>query len=125
MSHSLKCTLRLKGLRRLVKLGWEAPERVQAQWVSFDVALRFASLVEGSRNDRLEDTVGYDAVAEWISELCARGEYRLIEKLGYQAYQVIRERVPARVRVEVTVTKERPPIENLERGASFTVADEG
>lgn len=122
MSLSPSSILSLNGLRCRVRLGWEAQERLQAQWVSFDIAIRFASLPDGARTDRIEGTVGYDQISRWMVELCAREEFRLLEKLGFQAYTLLRERIPA-CQIRVRVTKERPPIENLESGASFTVAD--
>ena len=91
-NRPIACCLNLNGLRCRVRLGWEAQERVQPQWVFFDVAVRFQELPEGCISDRLEGTIGYDALSDWIRELCDSGEFRLIEKLGYQVYLRLRER---------------------------------
>lgn len=122
---NVSCGLSLNGLRCRVRLGWEAQERLQPQWVSFDIGLSFASFPEGCVSDRLEGTVGYDSISRWITELCQGSEFRLIEKLGYEAHRMLRARLPESARIEVKVTKERPPIENLEHGASFVIRDVG
>ena len=66
-----------------------------------------------------EKIAGYAAahghtISEWITGLCAGSEFRLIEKLGYEIHRMLRERLPREARIEVRVTKERPPIENLD-----------
>lgn len=115
----------LQGLGAEVRLGWGAEERSEPQGVSFDVELRFAELPRASFTDDLGDTVCYAGVAAALREVCARGEYRLIERLGREAHVRVRELCPPQSRLRVRVTKLKPPVAELTGGASFEVADAG
>ncbi len=115
--------LRLKGLRCQVRLGCSSQEREVHQPVSFDLAFRFAQLPEGCRTDELSDTICYAEMSDWIRKVCALKEYQLIEKLAFDVFRVLRERMPPRVDLWLEATKERPPVADLIGGTSFSLGD--
>lgn len=116
--------LTLNGLRLKVRLGCGEEERQIPQFVKFDIRVRFRQLPSGCTSDQLTDTVCYSQVSDKLSEICNRTEYLLIEKLGWDAYQALKEMIPPSVDLWVRLTKEKPPIPYpLEQGASFCVGD--
>jgi FolB domain-containing protein len=115
--------LTINRLRCQVRLGWEADERRVSQWVAFDVEVRFPSLPSGCRTDELGEVICYDQVSGWIQNLCREGEFRLVEKLCLQAYEMIRGRLAPGCQLRIRVTKESPPIHGLQGGASFGIGD--
>lgn len=116
-------SLSLNGLRYLVRIGCSDEEQAVPQPIHFDIQLRFRELPEGCRTDQLADTVCYGEISRRVAALCGLGPYHLIEKLGFEVYTDLRERLPAEVDLAVTLTKEKPPIPELIGGASFRIAD--
>ena len=73
--------------------------------------------------DELSDTVCYAKISEWIRSVCARGEFKLIEKLGYDAFSLIKENIPNDHALKLVLTKEHPPVPDLTGGSRFTLSD--
>lgn len=115
--------LTLNGLRLKVRLGCQEEERQVPQYVRFDVRLRFASMPGGCLSDKLEETFCYAEISDRIREVCAQREYHLIEKLAWEAFSTLKERLPQSTKLWLRTTKEKPPIEDLEDGASFCLGD--
>lgn len=124
MSPKHTAVLALNRLRRLVRLGCTPEERAAPQEVLFDLEIRFCALPRASETDALEDAICYAGLASALSEVCARGEFRLIERLGLEAFRAVRERTPRVAGLTLTVTKVRPPVPGLEGGASFRVQED-
>lgn len=118
--RNTKCSLHLNELRLQVKLGCGAEERQNPQFVRFDIQIRFQAIPEGCFTDRIEDTLCYAKISEILKDLCDR-EYQLIEHLGMEAFSKLVDQTPANSYLKLCLTKERPPIEGLEGGASFTL----
>lgn len=116
-------SLSLNQLREKVRLGWSEQERQIPQFVLFDVKVRFVSVPEGSKNDRLEDTICYAQLSDAIHALCQKTEFRLIEKLGRDTYLALKTLLPDSTPLWIRITKENPPIPHLEKGASFCFGD--
>jgi dihydroneopterin aldolase len=93
------------------------------QGVLVELVLRRPFLPAACTSDELADTVDYERLAATIRKIAQRGEYRLLERLGWDLFRAVREFVPPSARLRLTVTKERPPIAGLEGGASFTLGD--
>ena len=126
MAFSAPCkysTLSLNSLRLKVKLGCQAEERNEPQFVRFDITIRFSELPIGCVTDRLQDTVCYAQISEQVASICKKTEYSLIEKLGFDAFHSIREILPPSIGLLLKIVKEKPPVEHLEGGASFTLGD--
>ena len=115
--------LRLHRLRLEVRLGWSEAERQVPQTVAFDVAVRFATPPKAHHSDELSESVCYAELSESLRELCTKQEFRLIEKLAGAAIAALRPKLPAQSRLQIRVTKERPPVEGLAGGASFLLGD--
>lgn len=115
--------LSLHQLRLLVHLGCSAEERRVPQYVSFDVQVRFPVAPYGCKSDVLEQTVCYAELSQKIKEVCDRCEYQLIEKVGWDVYEALRELLPKDHLLRVCANKEHPPVAHLEGGAAFTIGD--
>ncbi len=115
--------LSLKKLRLLVSLGCSPEERQVLQYVSFDLEVRFIVPPQGCMTDSLEQTVCYAKLSQKIKEVCDRREYQLIEKLGWDIYQAVREDLPEQSLLWLRATKEHPPVAHLEGGAAFSLGD--
>jgi hypothetical protein len=115
--------LSLNELRLLVRLGCSAEERQVPQYVSFNIEIRFATLPPGCESDSLQETVCYSKISQQIKTICERQEYQLIEKLGWNVYQELRETLPKDVLLWIRANKEHPPVAHLEGGAAFSIGD--
>jgi len=116
-------SISINRLRILVSLGCSAEERQTLQYVSFDVQVRFSEPPRGCITDSLEETVCYAKLCKKIKEVCDRSEYQLIEKLGWDVYQGIKEFLPKDSQLWVRATKEHPPVPQLEGGSAFSIGD--
>ncbi len=115
--------LSLHQLRCKVQLGCESEERQIFQYVSFDVTFRFQSLPSGCFNDRLTDTVCYAQIASQLNAVCVSREFHLIESLALEAFSNIKKSLPSSTQLWLRATKEKPPVDNLQGGASFSLGD--
>jgi dihydroneopterin aldolase len=103
------------------RLGCGADERARAQGVRFDVEISFEKLPAGAVSDQLEGTICYAGISGKLGDICASGEFRLVEHLAWKAYQTLPQ-APG-TRVWMRVTKLRPPVAGLEGGASFELGE--
>jgi dihydroneopterin aldolase len=113
----------LTDLRIDARLGCLPSERKTPQTVRLDLRLWQDGVPAACRSDALADTVCYARLSAALRALGTEGEFGLIEHLAYRAFGVVRGLCPEDVRVSVTVTKLRPPVEGLEGGASFCVSE--
>ena len=67
-------------------------------------------LTEGSRSDRLADTVSYSAIVDTATEVFTRRNYRLIEAAGGNVAEAILASFPKINAVRITVRKPHAPI---------------
>jgi len=115
--------LTLNGLRLKVRLGCGEEERRVPQYVRFDIRVRFESIPSGCLTDALNETVCYAEISDTLRQVCARREFLLIEKLGWDAFSSLKERLPRGTQLWIRTTKEKPPIADLQDGASFCLGD--
>ena len=111
----------LAAFRLLVSIGWEAAERAVPQVVRFDLDVTLPVEPRAGLTDELRDTVDYGQLAETIRTVANQGPYRLLERLALAVREAIRLQLPPDARYTLRVTKEHPPIPNLEGGASVTI----
>ena len=121
----MQATLRLDALKCLVRLGWGEEERSVPQSVHFWLQIRFApgSVPAACRSDDLNGTICYASLSDRLVRLCADREFRLIEHLGWAAFETLKPLLPDGALLWLRVQKDKPPIADLEGGASFSVGE--
>jgi FolB domain-containing protein len=111
----------LQQLELTAFLGWPDAERAEAQPISIDIQIEFEKPPAACTTDQLQDTYCYATLVGAIREKVAAKKYRLLEHLGYEIYQTIKQSVTA-AKIGVHVTKQ-PPIPNLTGGVAFYFGD--
>lgn len=123
MTPKLFHSLRLEDLRLAVHLGCTPEERAVVQEVRIAVELRFLVAPFGTESDELSDTVCYAEISDKITRHCESREFKLIERMGFECYHLVRELTDREVGVAVTVHKVKPPVNNLRGGAHYRCGD--
>jgi dihydroneopterin aldolase len=113
--------LEVREARLRARLGWEEQERARPQTLELSLRLEFAQLPRACESDRLADTVCYAELVERAREICARGEYRLVEHLARVLADALWPLLPAGTALELTLAKPEPPIAELQGGVRFTL----
>ncbi|EKD72379.1 MAG: dihydroneopterin aldolase [uncultured bacterium] len=112
----------LNGLELSVNLGWPQGERIKQQMITADVTLFFAAPPTACVTDQLADTYCYDKLVASIKTNLATRHFRLLEHLGHEIYQLIKQQITSDVRVQVHLTK-KPAILHLTGGVTFCYGD--
>lgn len=115
-------SLLLRALELEVILGWPEEERAQTQKVSLDIHMQFPQPPSACETDELDDTHCYDTLVQKIKHHISTRHFRLIENLGYEIYQHIKQNLTTDTSVCIRITK-KPAIENLTGGVSFAFGD--
>ena len=123
MSGPLKSRLELRELVCKTRLGWTLEERAHDQEVAVDLVLLFDSTPAAIHSDELRDTLCYGGLSEQIQALCTSREFRLIEHLAHQIFEMIKQKCPASSQLELSVTKLKAPVPGLRGGATFTLSN--
>lgn len=114
--------LTINKIRLIVKLGYEKEERTTPQPIEIDIKLYFPDLSDVNRKDD-GDFICYDKMSHLIKDLCDSKEFRLIEYLGTEIYNVIRPTVANEIKIKVKITKCILPVSFIMGGASFSYTD--
>lgn len=104
-------------------LGWSQAERNQLQSVEVDIKIRPEITPIACINDSLEGTICYDQVCTAVTSKFENTTHKLIESLGYQIYKTVQQTCSTNCKIQVSLLKPSPPIEQLKKGARFTVGD--
>lgn len=112
--------LELKQLELLVNLGLGEEERSVKQNVWINFSIMFEKLPNACLNDSIDETHCYFNITNKIKELCYGREFKLLEHLCHEIYNVIKKDTSEKI--SVTVIK-NPPIFEVKGGASFTIGD--
>jgi dihydroneopterin aldolase len=123
MTASRQCLLDIRAYHTWVNLGTTPAERSQPQEVEFEVRVRFAEEPPATSTDRVEDTICYGSLCTTLETTARAKPYHLIESLGRAVFDALKPCLAPGDRLEVTVHKLRPPIENLRGGARFIYGD--
>lgn len=115
--------LKIQDLILSVRLGCMAEERSNPQEVRITVELRFQNAPKGTQTDSLEDTVCYAKVSELIQRHCDSREFKLVERMGFEIYGLIREFAGPQVDVGICIHKVRPPVPRLIGGTFYRCGD--
>ena len=119
----LKPILKLKDLRLFVHLGCSAAERENRQEVALSASFQFKESPPGEKTDQLQDTLCYAKASQELKCLVELKEYQLVESLGYESYQLLKNLFPHSM-VQVEVHKLHPPVENLRKGVVYLCGDQ-
>jgi len=113
--------LSLEDLTIPVKLGCSDEERRLPQTVIINLLLIYADFPVECKSDNIKDAVCYDTVTKLIQEFCAKKQFHLIEHLGYELHNMLKESINKDVKIELSVSK-RPPIANITT-CTFHISD--
>lgn len=119
---SIDTSIILHKLELSVHLGWPEAERLKKQFILIDIELLFSEPPKACLSDDLEDTFSYEILCILIEKQIGQRQFRLIEHLGYEIYQLVKNALPENILVTIRVTKQ-PPIVNLTGGVSFSYGD--
>jgi FolB domain-containing protein len=89
-------------------LGVSAKERQKQQLVRISFYLHQQILPNVTIDDNANDYLCYNKISQIIHDYCANKEFRTIEFLCYQIYQLIKKAVPTKVRVRIILEKCKP-----------------
>lgn len=78
-------------------------------------------LLQGSRSDKLADTVSYSAIVDTATEVFTTRNYRLIEAAGGAVADALLEKFPKVEAVRITVRKPHAPIAAIFGDAGVTM----
>ncbi len=115
--------LRIQQLSLSVRIGWSAEERRVPQEVRADVELAFSRPPAAMSTDALEDTVCYAKICSALRSHCEGKEFRLIEKLAADLYDLIHDLAGADASAGLTLHKVAPPVDGLQGGVFFRLGD--
>jgi dihydroneopterin aldolase len=115
-------SIELQALELNVKLGWPKAERLTEQIVFVDVIIRFMHQPLACTTDQLADTYCYHHLINKLKEFVITRHFRLIEHLGYELYQLIKQAIPTTIQLQLRITK-KPLIAGLTGGVTFCYGD--
>jgi dihydroneopterin aldolase len=87
-----------------------------------NIKIIFHRLPKACMTGQLEDTICYAALVQGIKAFCSDKAFNLLEHLGYELYQWIKQSVKG-ADIELQI-KKNPPIEGLEQSI-FHLSDRG
>ncbi len=119
---SITTSIVLHKLEFSVHLGWPDAERLNKQTILIDIQLFFPEPPKACLSDHLDDTFSYETLCHVIDKHLEQKTYRLIEHLGYDIYQLVKNTLPKQMSVNICLTK-KPPIMNLTGGVSFSYGE--
>lgn len=114
--------LRASRIRFAVRLGWTEEERALPQPVEVDFTCFFPSLIPATLHDK-GDFICYDEVSRMMSEHCKGREFRLIEYLAKELFDIVRRHAPPEVKLTLRLSKCEVPSVVAMSSASFTLSD--
>lgn len=114
--------LRVSRVALSVRLGCGEDERAKPQAVEVDVDFYFPSVTQASLTDE-GDFICYGKLSEAFAAYCEQKEFKLIEFLGLELYNVARGHAPSEVKIALKLTKCKVPVNIILGGASFSYTD--
>lgn len=120
----MQASLHIHDLEIPVKIGVSDEERKKPQPIHFDIYIRFSKPPVGVKSDRLEDTVCYDELSQKLEKLTTSKEYHLIEYLAGEAFEQLKQTLPAFIYFKLGVKKVYPPLQQENKGVSY-ILEEG
>ena len=72
-------------------------------------------------SDKINETVCYDYLTNLVSDFCLKNEFKLIENLCYQIFNLLKANLDKGFYIEVKVTKISPPLKFPTSGVSYKI----
>ncbi|MBQ8498891.1 dihydroneopterin aldolase [Chlamydia sp.] len=117
--------LDIADFRVWVSLGVSEQERHYEQPVLVSLSLFFKKEPKACSTDQLSDSVCYASLASLIEKTVTNNPCALIERLAKVLLEKIEEALVDQVcRIDVRVSKERPPVPDLLSPVSFSISKE-
>lgn len=113
----------LRDLRLQVKLGCEPEERRSPQPVDVTIEIGFQDLPGGCTTDELSQTACYDRLSRVLGDYCREKEFKLIERLGLELFQITKNTIGVKSALTLHAKKVKPPVDNLLGGATFSITE--
>lgn len=111
-------------LRIWLHLGCESEERLHPQLVSFDIEVGFDLSPLGVFTDKIEDTVCYLELVQFIEDHCKSRSFKLVEYLTQAIYELVLKFISPHAdlvsHIKVKTHKKSPPVRNVHGGVTFT-----
>jgi dihydroneopterin aldolase len=117
-----KSSIHLRGVELHLNLGWTAEERAQKQTLLIDVLLQFPNPPKACLSDELEETYCYGTLINAMVSQTQSREFRLVEYLGAEIYQIIKTTYPTVTHAVVSVHKNLAVV-NLPGTVEFQFGD--
>lgn len=121
MNNAAYSRLILKNLTLLIHIGCTTQEREQPQPVVLNLIIKFSKLPLACETDELANSICYRELTEAISAFCTSKQFNLLEHLGYQLYEFIKNKLSQNVSLWLSVEK-TAPITNLQN-SMFSIGD--
>jgi dihydroneopterin aldolase len=115
--------LKLKDLTLWIHLGCLSGEQEIPQEVRVNLEFRFLQLPSGAVSDKLEETICYGNIATLVQEHCEKKSYYLIERLGFEIYEICKQAISIKADLSVSVHKVNAPVKQLLGGALYQCGD--
>lgn len=115
--------LRINNLELNLNLGWRSKERSEEQAVLLNMIIRFPKPPQACITDNLDDTTCYAKLIETIRHQISPKNYRLLEHLSAEIYDIAKKYFPHDSKITVSLTK-YPRIGGLRDGVTFDYGDE-
>lgn len=119
----VKSVLEIPWFRVQVLLGCETWEREHSQSVDFKIKIGFKESLAAETSDDLKDAICYAEISSLVVQTATKTEYKLIEKLARDVYEVIKKEIPKTSSLQVQVHKIKPPVDILKSGVLYSLGD--
>jgi dihydroneopterin aldolase len=115
--------LNVNGFKFFLVLGYNQSEKFQKSPIIININLRFSEDVSACKNDKIEHTVCYSSLLNFISRKLENKTFNLVECVAQFVYDEISDYLNNdKILKRVEVIKSSTPIANLE-SASFICSD--
>jgi dihydroneopterin aldolase len=115
--------LTLAGLEVPIHLGVTEQERNKLQKIIFSIKFYFDHIPSGCVTDEISHTICYDHVARLINGHCKEREFKLIERLGYEVFKLIRSTTDDNIKIWLKIVKNNPLVDHSLMAAEFEYSD--
>lgn len=107
-----------------ISLGVSDAERAIPQTLWLDIDIQFQTPPRACKTDQLKETYCYDTLTQKIAEQIKPRSFHLLEHVGYEIYQLVKNSYTQPLTVLVKVTKKPLLSSNLViANASFSYGD--
>jgi dihydroneopterin aldolase len=115
--------LSLTNYSTLIRIGVTENERLIPKKVTFNIKFFFSKLPLSCNNDELNDTICYNHIAQIINLYCENNEVKLIEKLCFDIFNLLRAEVNSNIKIWIKIIKHNPLTDNSLQQAEFEFSD--